>query len=434
MLITLEHFIWIYLTIPLLLAVSLVFTFYLKGSQFQFKKMLQFLSAKSPESNISPLGSLAFALAARVGVGTLAGVALAIYLGGPGSIFWMWASAFILAAASFAESILAQIYKKRDHGVFVGGPAYYIQYGLKNRFFALSYAVMIIITYTLGFSAVQMNSIATSFKQTLHVPPLITGIILAAITALIILNGISALAKLITKVVPLIAIFYIGIGPFAVLTNLNYLPVFFTTILSDAFSPAPFLGGGLFLTFMTGIKRGVFASEAGLGSGAHAAAITNDPTPIGQGYIQVFGIYLMTLVVVTITAFLIMVTDTINLAPHLQGGIELTNFAMTALFGETGSLLLTLAIFFFGFSTVLTAYFYGEVNLKFLTKNKKLLILLRLLVIMVVFISSIIKPGIIWSLVDIGTGLTAIINLVVILLLAQQVKKVKNAHTNLKIS
>ena len=418
-----EHFIWIYLTIPLLISISLVFTFYLKGSQFKFKKMSQALTKKTPKASVSPLQSLALALASRVGVGSLAGVAIAIYMGGPGSIFWMWISAFITTAASFVESTLAQIYKKRDGDGFVGGPAYYIQYGLKNRVAAIAYAILIIVTYTFGFSAVQMNTIATAFDNTLAINPLITGTILAMITASIIFGGVTSITKIVSKVVPLIAIFYIGMGLIVIVTNLAYVPIFIMTILKDAFSPAPFVGGTVMFTILTGMKRGIFSNEAGLGSGAHAAAITNNQNPTEQGYIQALGVYLTTLLVVTITAFLIMVTDATTLANHSGNGIELTEFAMTALFGKTGGLLLAISIFFFGFSTVITAYFYGESNLKFLTTKKSAITILRLMVVAVVFLSTISSARIIWSLVDIGTGITAVINLFAILLLGGQVKK-----------
>ena len=420
---SIEQFIWSYLTIPLLMSISLVFTFYLRGAQFRVGKMFQSLTKKTPDSKVSPLQSLAMALAARVGVGSLAGVALAIYLGGPGSIFWMWISSFITTAASFVESSLAQIYKKKDGDVFIGGPAYYIQYGLKNRPFAIIYAIVIIITYTFGFSAVQMNTIATSFQSTLNIPPLATGIVLTLMTTMIIFGGISTLTQLVSKFVPLVAIFYVGIGLLVFFTNLDFVPTFFTTIISDAFRPAPFVGGTVMFTILTGMQRGIFSNEAGLGSGAHAAAITNNQLPTEQGYIQAFGVYLTTLVVVTITAFLILVTDATSLATHSGNGIELTEFAMHTLFGEIGKILLTISIFFFGFSTVLTAYFYGEVNTKFLFKSKKSIILLRLLVILTVFFSSIGSAKIIWSLVDVGTGITAIINLFAIFLLSSQVKK-----------
>jgi len=419
---TAERLIWSYLTIPLLISISLVFTFYLKGSQFQFKKMVRSLAKKTPNSRVSPLQSLALALASRVGVGSLAGVSLAIYTAGPGSIFWMWISVFITTAASFIESTLAQIYKMKDQTGFVGGPAYYIQNGLKNRTFAMIYALVIILAYTLGFSAVQMNTIATSFESSLSIPPIITGIALAVVTSLIIFGGISAITKLVSKVVPIVAIFYVGLGLVVFLTHLNYVPTFITTIITDAFKPAPFVGGTMMFTVLTGMKRGIFSNEAGLGSGAHAAAVTNNEYPTEQGYIQAFGVYLTTLIVVTITAFLIMVTDAANIGIHSGNGIELTEFAMIALFGRIGGPLLALSIFFFGFSTVLTAYFYGEANVKFLTNNYKMLIALRLLVIGVVFISAISSARMIWSLVDIGTGVTAIINLFAILLLSSQVK------------
>ena len=214
----LEHIIWSYLAIPILLFVSLIFTFYFQGVQFRFKKMIQCLTKKSSNSSVSSFQSFTMALAARVGVGSLAGVALGIYIGGPGSVFWMWISALITAAASFVESTLAQLYKKRDGDIYIGGPAYYIEYGMHQKGFAVIYAFIIVLTYTFGFSAIQANTIATSFRDVLSIPPLLTGVGLALITSMIIFGGASTIAKMTSKIVPIMALFYIGIGLFVMIT------------------------------------------------------------------------------------------------------------------------------------------------------------------------------------------------------------------------
>ena len=418
----LEHIIWSYLAIPILLFVSLIFTFYFQGVQFRFKKMIQCLTKKSSNSSVSSFQSFTMALAARVGVGSLAGVALGIYIGGPGSVFWMWISALITAAASFVESTLAQLYKKRDGDIYIGGPAYYIEYGMHQKGFAVIYAFIIVLTYTFGFSAIQANTIATSFRDVLSIPPLLTGVGLALITSMIIFGGASTIAKMTSKIVPIMALFYIGIGLFVMITHFDYIPTFFMTIFQDAFQPSPLIGGTVMYTIIIGIKRGVFSNEAGMGSGAHAAAVTNSDNPTDQGYIQSFGVYVTTLFICTITAFLIMVTNAVEVGTTHSNGIELTQYALTELFGPIGGVILAISIFFFAFSTILTGYFYGECNVKYLCKNEKILYPVRVIVLIVILISSIGSASLIWSLVDLGVALTATINVMSLCYLAKKVK------------
>ena len=422
----LEHIIWSYLAIPILLFVSLIFTFYFQGVQFRFKKMIQCLTKKSSNSSVSSFQSFTMALAARVGVGSLAGVALGIYIGGPGSVFWMWISALITAAASFVESTLAQLYKKRDGDIYIGGPAYYIEYGMHQKGFAVIYAFIIVLTYTFGFSAIQANTIATSFRDVLSIPPLLTGVGLALITSMIIFGGASTIAKMTSKIVPIMALFYIGIGLFVMITHFDYIPTFFMTIFQDAFQPSPLIGGTVMYTIITGIKRGVFSNEAGMGSGAHAAAVTNSDNPTDQGYIQSFGVYVTTLFICTITAFLIMVTNAVEVGTTHSNGIELTQYALTELFGPIGGVILAISIFFFAFSTILTGYFYGECNVKYLCKNEKILYPVRVIVLIVILISSIGSASLIWSLVDLGVALTATINVMALCYLAKEVKVIMN--------
>ena len=422
----LEHIIWSYLAIPILLFVSLIFTFYFQGVQFRFKKMIQCLTKKSSNSSVSSFQSFTMALAARVGVGSLAGVALGIYIGGPGSVFWMWISALITAAASFVESTLAQLYKKRDGDIYIGGPAYYIEYGMHQKGFAVIYAFIIVLTYTFGFSAIQANTIATSFRDVLSIPPLLTGVGLALITSMIIFGGASTIAKMTSKIVPIMALFYIGIGLFVMITHFDYIPTFFMTIFQDAFQPSPLIGGTVMYTIIIGIKRGVFSNEAGMGSGAHAAAVTNSDNPTDQGYIQSFGVYVTTLFICTITAFLIMVTNAVEVGTTHSNGIELTQYALTELFGPMGGVILAISIFFFAFSTILTGYFYGDCNVKYLCKNEKILYPVRVMVLIVILISSIGSASLIWSLVDLGVALTATINVMALCYLAKEVKVIMN--------
>lgn len=210
------------------------------------------------------------------------------------------------------------------------------------------------------------------------------------------------------------------------MTHLDYVPTFFITIFEDAFRPSPLIGGTVMYTVITGVKRGVFSNEAGMGSGAHAAAMTNSDSPTDQGYIQSFGVYVTTLFICTITAFLIMVTHATEVGSLSSNGIELTQYALTQLFGPIGGIILSISIFFFAFSTILTGYYYGECNVKFLWKNEKILTVVRIIVLLVILVSSIGSASLIWSLVDVGVALTATINVMALCYLAKEVKKIMN--------
>ena len=243
---------------------------------------------------------------------------------------------------------------------------------------------------------------------------------------MIIFGGASTIAKMTSKIVPIMALFYIGIGLFVMITHFDYIPTFFMTIFQDAFQPSPLIGGTVMYTIIIGIKRGVFSNEAGMGSGAHAAAVTNSDNPTDQGYIQSFGGYVTTLFICTITAFLIMVTNAVEVGTTHSNGIELTQYALTELFGPIGGVILAISIFFFAFSTILTGYFYGECNVKYLCKNEKILYPVRVIVLIVILISSIGSASLIWSLVDLGVALTATINVMALCYLAKEVKVIMN--------
>ena len=418
----LEDYIWTYLTIPLLFIVSIFLTIYALAPQFRLNKMIDALQKKDSGSELSPVASLMIALSARIGVGTLAGVGLAIYIGGPGAIFWMWISAIITSAATFAENTLAQRFKRQTTGKYYGGPAFYIKDGLNAPRLASLYAILLIITYTLGFVAVQMNTMATVFRAHTRMSVWLIASVFVLLTAIAIAGGIAKIAKLIAQIVPVIAVFFFGLAAVSLVINFAYLPTFFTEIITGAFEFAPLAGGGAGVAIATGIKRGIFSNEAGLGTGAHAAALTAHQNPQEQGYIGVLGIYLTTIISVTLVAFMIMSTGAHEYITNVGNGIEFLHFSLLQHFGTYATIILPIIIFFFGFSTVITAYLYGEMNTQFLTAKKSAVIGLKLALLLIVFISSQANPKIIWSLVDIGVGLTALINLVAIFLLRNHIR------------
>jgi len=413
----LENVIWNYLTIPLLLIVSLFFTFYTRGSQFKLKKIIHSLKTSDQSKEITPAATLLIALSARIGVGTLAGTGLAIAIGGPGAIFWMWMSAILTAAATFAENTLSQKFKQGRNGETHGGPAFYIKHGLNNHKFAALYATIFIITYTFGFVAVQMNTITVAFTQNINISPLLIAVLLTILTGFTITGSITKISQLIAKVIPFIAIFFFGIAVVTLFINFRYIPTFFVEIVTNAFDFSSAIGGGIGIAITTGIKRGAFSNEAGLGTGSHAAALTDHQDPREQGFIGVLGIYLTTIVAITLVAFIIMSTGAHHFVTEAGNGIEFLHFSLLQLFGPATSAILPLIIFFFGFSTVITAYLYGLMNIKFLTDKKSAIIGLRIILLIVVFIAATTNPQSIWQLVDIGVGITAIINLIALVLL-----------------
>jgi len=418
----LENMIWIYLTIPFLLAVSIFFTIYVKMPQFRIKEMVNSLQKSDSKTTLTPLATLLIALSARVGVGTLAGTGLAIAIGGPGAIFWMWISAIITSAATFAENTLSQTFKQGKSDNYYGGPAFYIKYGLKNKKLAALYAIILIITYTLGFVAVQMNTLTSVITENSYISPYMVALILTLLTAITISGGITKISKFIAKTIPFIAIFFFGFAAVAIIINFTYIPAFFSEIITNAFGLTSLTGGGVGVVITTGIKRGVFSNEAGLGTGAHAAALIHHKNPQEQGYIGILGIYLTTILSVTLVAFMIMSTGAHHMVSATGNGIEYLYFSLTQLFGTAASIILPTIIFFFGFSTVVTAYLYGVMNVKFLSGRKAAITGLRVVLLLVVFIASISNPQAMWSLVDTGVGMTAVINLVAVLLLRKWVR------------
>jgi len=417
-----ENILWTFIAIPMLFFVSLYFTFIAKFPQFKFKKMINSLHQDNKNENISPISSLLIALSARVGVGTLAGTGLAISIGGAGAIFWMWVSAIITSAATFAENTLAQRFKQIEDKTSFGGPAFYIKEGLGNKKLAALYALILIITYTLGFVAIQMNTLTTVFTENTQATSMIVAVILVLLTGLTITGSIHNVSKFIAKIVPIIAIFFFGIALVFLFINITYIPYFFREILESAFGINSVIGGGVGVAITTGTRRGIFSNEAGLGTGAHAAALTEHKDPREQGYIGIIGIYLTTIVSITLVAFMIMSTSAHLLVMPTGNGIEFLHFALYQLFGITTSFILPVIIFFFGFSTVITAYLYGVMNVKFLTSKKGAILLLRIALLITVFVASVGDPSAIWSIVDTGVAITAVINLIALFLLRKYLK------------
>lgn len=415
---------WSYILIIMLLGCAFWFTIRSRFVQFRMIGEMIRLLGDSPkkadgrEKHISSFQAFAVSLASRVGTGNLAGVATAITVGGPGAIFWMWIIALIGSSSAFVESTLAQLYKRRGKDSFVGGPAYYMEKGLKARWMGILFAILISITFGFAFNSVQSNTICAAWNKAFGIDPVWMGIILTVVTLLIIFGGIHRIAKVSGVIVPVMALGYIILALGVVLFNLGKLPDVIRLIVSNAFGWEQALGGGIGATLMQGIKRGLFSNEAGMGSAPNVAATAHVSHPVKQGLIQALGVFTDTLIICTCTAFIILFSG-VSTQTSLNG-IQLTQEALTAEVGSAGSVFIALAILLFAFSSIIGNYYYGEANIHFITRQKPVLVAYRLMVAAMVLCGALMSLDLAWSLADIMMGLMTICNLIAISILSRQ--------------
>ena len=419
-----NNFLWSYILIALLLILGIYFSFKTKFVQFRYiKEMFRLLGdgiSSKKEGSISSFQAFCISTASRVGTGNLAGIALAISVGGPGAIFWMWLIAFIGAASSFVESTLAQIYKqKNDDGSFRGGPAYYIEKGLNKKWLGVLFSILITITFGLIFNSVQSNTITLAFNNAFGTGRLVVGIILTLITVFTIFGGVQRIAKVSEVLVPVMALAYIAVAIFTLVINITELPSIIKLIFENAFGIKEFVGGTLGATMLMGIKRGLFSNEAGMGSSPNAAATADVTHPVKQGLIQTLGVFTDTILICSCTAFIILLSG-IDFTDKSITGIQLTQKALSSQVGSWGNYFIAICILLFAFSSIVGNYYYGESNIEFLTEKKSYLFVYRLLVIVMVFFGSIAEVEVVWNLADVFMGLMAIINLIAITLLSKQ--------------
>lgn len=414
--------IWSQYLIGLLLTVGIFFTISSKFVQIRmlpemFKALVEKPETlKNGEKGISPFQAFAISAGSRVGTGNIAGVATAIVLGGPGAVFWMWIIAFIGAASAFIEATLAQVYKVHDKdGGFRGGPAYYITKGLNQKWLGITFAVLITVTFAFVFNTVQSNTIAESLRTQYHISPVITGIILAVITAIIIFGGVRSIATLSSLIVPIMAIVYVGIVLVILLMNFDQIIPMIGTIIKSAFGMEQVAGGAVGTAILQGVKRGLFSNEAGMGSAPNAAATAAVPHPVKQGLLQSLGVFFDTMLVCTATAIMILLYSGLKFGEKAPQGVEVTQSALNEHLGSPGGIFLTVAITLFAFSSVVGNYYYGQSNIEFLSKNKAILFIFRCLVVVLVFIGAVVKTETVWSTADLFMGLMAIVNLVSII-------------------
>lgn len=415
---------WSYILVTLLLGCAFWFTIRSRFVQFRMMGEMVRLLGDSPkktgshEKHISSFQAFAVSLASRVGTGNLAGVATAITVGGPGAVFWMWLIALLGSSSAFVESTLAQLYKRKGKDSFVGGPAYYMEKGLKARWMGILFAILISITFGFAFNSVQSNTICAAWEKAFGIDHVWMGIVLTAVTLLIIFGGIHRIARVSGVIVPVMALGYIVLALGVVLFNLGKLPDVIRLIVSNAFGWEQALGGGIGATLMQGIKRGLFSNEAGMGSAPNVAATAHVTHPVKQGLIQALGVFTDTLIICTCTAFIILFSG-VSTQTSLNG-IQLTQEALTAEVGSAGGIFIALAILLFAFSSIIGNYYYGEANILFITRRKPVLVAYRLLVSAMVLCGSLMSLDLAWSLADIMMGLMTICNLIAIAILSRQ--------------
>lgn len=420
---------WGSILVYLLVGVGIYFTVRLGFIQFRhFGHMFSVLknSRKADKAGISSFQALCTSLAARVGTGNMAGVAVALTAGGPGAIFWMWLIAMLGMATSFAESTLAQLYKtKDDDGNYRGGPAYYMEKGLGMRWMGVLFSIFLIIAFGLVFNAVQANSIANAMSNAFGCDDLYVGIAVVALSAVVIFGGIKRIAKVAELVVPVMALAYLVLAMFVMLSNLEKLPDVLMLIFKSAFGLQEAAAGGLGYAIaqamINGIKRGLFSNEAGMGSAPNAAASATPypPHPASQGYVQMLGVFMDTIVICSATvAIILMSGEYVGQATEVTG-IELTQRALSSQVGDWGGIFVAVAIFFFAFTSIIANYSYAETNLIFLEHNHKAgLGIFRIVVLGMVMFGALASLPVVWSLADVSMGLMAIVNLVAIILLS----------------
>ena len=375
-------------------------------------------SLKSSTDQLSSFQALMLSLAGRVGAGNIAGVGIAVTLGGPGAVFWMWVTALVGMSSSFFECSLGQLYKRCDsEGQFRGGPSYYIQHGLQKRWLGMIMAFLLLITFGFAFNGLQAHAVTHSLNNAFGLDTTYTGLGLAVLLGLVFIGGIKRIAKVADLLVPVKTLAYIGVTLYVIVLQFEHVPGMLATIVKSAFGLDQAFGGLIGSAIVMGVKRGVFANEAGLGSAPNVAAVASVEHPVAQGVVQAFSVFLDTFVICTCTALLILLSGFYT--PGFEGdGIALTQNSLAAVVGDWGRVFISVALSLFVFTSILYNYYLGENNLRFmLGENRKALMAYRTLVLALIFWGAIENLGTVFAFADITMTLLAFVNLIALFLL-----------------
>ena len=442
---TLNSLVWSTPLVVLCLLAGLYFSF---GTRFvQVRHLgemarLLFRNDKEQKMGVTSFQAFAMALSGRVGTGNIVGVATAIGYGGPGAIVWMWIISFFGAGSAFTEATLAQIYKEEHNGEFRGGPAYYIEKGLHAKWLGWVFALCAVVACGVFLPPVQANGIAQSFAQTFDIAPWIVGIGIALLLGFVVIGGVKRIANWAQVIAPVMAILYILLAVVILVIHASDVPAVFSEMIRSAFDFRGISGGVIGATIAWGVKRGIYSNEAGQGTGPIVAAAAKVSHPVKQGLVQAFSVYVDTLLVCTATAVMILACKTYNLylpdgsrafvspiAELGEPGVGYTIAAVGTFLGANwAGIIISFALLFFAFTTIMAYYYYAETNIVYLfgkgRKWKLALWVLRICVIGMVIFGSMKEAKIIWDLGDIGVGTMAWINIVVILLLSPKALRV----------
>ena len=424
--------IWSYVLIVALIGCGLWFTWRTHFVQFRMVgEMLRLLTdsavstveeqveeKKGKSRHISSFQAFAVSVATRVGTGNLAGVASAIAIGGPGAVFWMWLIALIGSATAFVESTLAQLYKQKHKDSFIGGPAYYMEKGLKKRWMGILFAILITCQFGLSNNSIQANTICDAMQGAFGWSPLWVGVVLATLALIIVFGGIQRIAHVCAVLVPVMALGYLLLAIVIIVMNFELIPHVLKVIVFDAFGIEQIAGGSIGAAMMNGIKRGLFSNEAGEGSAPNAAATASTSHPVKQGLIQALGVFTDTLLVCSCTAFIILISGLYEV-PELYD-ISLTQEALQSEVGSVGPIFIAIAILLFAFSSIIGNYYYGEANIRFITPNTKVMTVYRICSggVMVMF-GALASFELVWNIVDFFMAFLTACNLVAIVLLGR---------------
>ncbi len=440
----LNGYVWSSALIYLCLGAGLFYSILTRFVQVrQFRHMIHLLfSSKESDRGISSFQALAVSLSGRVGTGNIAGVAAAIGFGGPGAVFWMWVVAFLGASTAYIESTLGQIYKEEDEGQYRGGPAYYIEKAMGQKWYAWIFALVTIFACGLLLPGVQSNSIANAvalavdsdattrlFGTAVETPKLIAGIVVSGVLGFIIFGGVKRIAHVTQVIVPLMALGYIVMALGIIALHITELPRILGVIVGDAFSPMAGIGAAI----GWGVKRGVYSNEAGQGTGPHAAAASEVQHPAQQGLVQAFSVYVDTLFVCSATAFMILITQQYyvdGLGGNVSGGMlgsgveinspAFTQLALESVLGGFGKIFVAVALFFFAFTTLLAYYYIAETNVAYIRRSFRFpgeLTILKIVMLGSIFYGTIREASLAWAMGDLGVGIMAWLNIVGILIL-----------------
>ncbi|WP_444922438.1 alanine/glycine:cation symporter family protein [Microbulbifer sp. CnH-101-G] len=422
---------WLGVLIIALLPIGLYFSIRSRFIQFRhFGHMTMVMVRgihKDHPGSISAFQAFATSAAARIGTGSLAGVAVAITAGGPGSVFWMWMVAWLGMATSMVENTLAQVYKEKGEqpGTFRGGPAYYINKGLGPnwKWLSVSFSIFLLLCYGFIFNSIQSNTMATALNDAWEINPMLVGVVVAVTAAIIVFGGIRSIARFAGVVVPFMAIAYLTVAMVVLLINLGDLPKILGTILKNAFGLEQAGAGALGAVVSNGIKRGLFANEAGLGSSPNVGAAADVKHPLVQGYVQMASVFLDTIVICTCTAAIILVADV-----YMVGNVEGVKLAQDSLASEVGSWgtgFVAFALLFFAFTSIIGNYYYGETNIFYLYHTPVSIFCYRIIFLLFILFGAWVSYSgstenftLLWRMADVAMGFMASTNILAITLLS----------------